>query len=288
MLHILLLILKIIGIILAIVLGILLVLIAIVIFVPIRYDISAKCEGDIESLKAKAKVTWMLHLFRADIFLKGKKLKWKARFAWFKRTNTVANAVSENQDKELKRVEEEKVICQNSLEEDDVSDNLTENSREKTRENTRENTQENSQENTKETLVDKLKAIIDKFKNLLQKKERLTEFLTNSVHVTAYKKTKKVLFIFLKKLRPEMLQGKVRFGFKDPSITGKAVGAISMFYPLFGDALEIIPDFERQIINGRIEIKGKIRLCHLVSLAIKLILCKDVRITYKDIRNFKL
>ena len=69
MLHILLLILKVIGIILAVIVGIILLLAAIFLFVPIRYDISAKCDGSVEGLKAKIKVTWLLHLVRADVFV---------------------------------------------------------------------------------------------------------------------------------------------------------------------------------------------------------------------------
>ena len=46
MLHILLLILKIIGIILAVILGILVLLICIVVFAPVRYEVKAGCTGN--------------------------------------------------------------------------------------------------------------------------------------------------------------------------------------------------------------------------------------------------
>ena len=99
MLHTLLLILKIIGIILAIILGILIVLFSVIIFVPVRYEIYAKCDGNLESMKAKVKATWLLHLLRVDVFLKGKKLKWIVRFAWAKKTNAVTNSVPEGNEK---------------------------------------------------------------------------------------------------------------------------------------------------------------------------------------------
>ena len=85
MLHILLLILKIIGIILAAILGILVLLVCIVLFVPVRYEVSGKCEGNIDSLKAKIKVTWLLHLVRVDAYFKNRKLRWRLRLAWMKR-----------------------------------------------------------------------------------------------------------------------------------------------------------------------------------------------------------
>ena len=85
MLHILLLVLKIIGIIIAAILGILVLLLCIVLFVPFRYEIKGRSEGDAPSLKGKIKVTWLLHLFRADVYYKDQKLIWRIRFAFWKR-----------------------------------------------------------------------------------------------------------------------------------------------------------------------------------------------------------
>ena len=70
MLHILILILKIIGIIIAVILGILLLLIAIFLFVPVHYEVQGRCDGDLDSLKGKVQVTWLLQLVRADILYK--------------------------------------------------------------------------------------------------------------------------------------------------------------------------------------------------------------------------
>lgn len=84
MLHILLLVLKIIGIIIAAILGILVLLLCIVLFVPFRYEIKGRSEGTAASLKGKIKVAWLLHLFRADVYYKDQKLMWRIRFAWFK------------------------------------------------------------------------------------------------------------------------------------------------------------------------------------------------------------
>ena len=90
MLHILILILKIIGIIIAVILGILLLLIAIFLFVPVHYEVQGRCDGDLDSLKGKVQITWLLQLVRADILYKNGKMKWRLRFAWIKRGNTGA------------------------------------------------------------------------------------------------------------------------------------------------------------------------------------------------------
>lgn len=85
MLHILLLILKFIGIIIAAILGILVLLICIVLFAAVRYEAQAACGEGFDSLRGKARVTWLFHLLRADVYYKEGKLKWRLHFAFFKR-----------------------------------------------------------------------------------------------------------------------------------------------------------------------------------------------------------
>ncbi len=290
MLHIILLILKIIGIILAIILGILILLIGIVLFVPVRYELSGRCDGDVDSLKMKIKVTWLLHLVRADIFLKGKKLKWKVRVAWLKKTNTAA--VSERKsvkrdEKKDEKIQPPEVVSDESEKEIRQKHGEVEEAKEPIEEdNASESTFESSEE--KPSFGQKVRTIIEKIKDLITKKEKLADFLTDKSHVNAFKKVKKEVVRLLKKLKPKKIDIKVRFGFEDPSVTGQVLGGISMFYPIFGDSVQLIPDFENQVLKGSAYLKGRIRIWHFVSMAVKLLLCKDIRTSYKDIKNFKL
>ena len=63
MLHILLLILKWIGIVLAVFLLLVLLLINLGLFVPVRYRADASCQNDIETLEAEFELSWMWKLF---------------------------------------------------------------------------------------------------------------------------------------------------------------------------------------------------------------------------------
>lgn len=64
-LHVLLTILKVIGIILLVILGIFLVLLLLLLFVPLRYRLHVKKAEDV--LAADGRMTWLLHLLRADL-----------------------------------------------------------------------------------------------------------------------------------------------------------------------------------------------------------------------------
>lgn len=311
MLHILLLILKIIGIILAVILGIIILLLGIVLFVPIRYEIAAKCDGTIDSLRAKVKVTWLLRILRAEIFLKGKILKWQIKAAWINKSNAVVfggqKEEKQNEAEKSKEVKEEvfknevsqetSEIIEEKQEEDQEDlkeERLEENSQksEEKCENVSETDETAFEEGIKKSISDKIKEKYEKIKStiedLIQKKNKIFDFLTDESHIHALKKLKKEVFILLRKLKPKKANIKLKFGFEDPSLTGKVLGGISILYPVLGDTIDIIPDFENQILQGNVHIKGRIRCCHFAALALKLLLCKDIRKSYVDIRNFKL
>lgn len=74
MLHIVLMILKIIGIILLVLIGLILLLLACVLFVPVRYGAYVKYDQIKGSQDIKVKVTYLLHIVTANFYIKDKKL----------------------------------------------------------------------------------------------------------------------------------------------------------------------------------------------------------------------
>ena len=186
MLHILLLILKVIGIILAVIVGIILLLAAIFLFVPIRYDISAKCDGSVEGLKAKIKVTWLLHLVRADVFVKGKKVKWQVRAAWFRKQNIKEGTKREEEQKneakdmESQEVEKADVKTESNQTASEVLEEKFENDSQpaeinsgesKTKSDNKNETENKKQKNILEKVKTSVRDVCNKIKDLLQKKE---------------------------------------------------------------------------------------------------------------------
>ena len=82
MLHILLLILKWIGIVLAVFLLLVLLLINLGLFVPIRYRADASCQNDIETLEAEFELSWMWKLFFLTACWEKGKADMKIRIGW--------------------------------------------------------------------------------------------------------------------------------------------------------------------------------------------------------------
>lgn len=307
MLHILLFVLKIIGIIIAAILGILVLLLCIVLFVPFRYEIKGRSDGTVATLKGKIKVTWLLHLFRADVYYKEQKLIWRIRFAWFKRMAGKKGGIqNENEETKGQTISED---VDEEPEEIKSSEGVREEFK-KTEENLEEVVEElsaddkKSEENTEKTekkrrsLLQKIQALVkkikctfqrlcDRIKLLTEKKEKLTQFVQDEIHIRAYESVKKELLWYLKKLRPKKIEAVLKYGFDDPSYTGKLLAVLAVLYPFMSEDTEIIPDFEHQVFQGTFAVCGKVRVSHIAHVAWKLFWNKDVRNSYKDMKKFE-
>lgn len=123
---------------------------------------------------------------------------------------------------------------------------------------------------------------------LIEKKEKVIEFLNHEIHRNAFTKTRDEGIRLFRFLKPRRLRGRIRYGFEDPYITGKVLAGAGMLYPFYGGMLVIEPDFEEKIFEGEFYIKGCVRGIYAAIVFLNLILNKDMRTTYKHIRAFQL
>lgn len=319
MLHILFLILKIIGIILAVILGLLLLAICIVLFVPICYKADLHGSGNARELTVHAKVSWLFGLIKAVFALENGKTDLSVRIAWKKFGDSdpvedkAEDRIEEKPKPEKKAVMQEKQVIQGEEKQDDTTNRITDKAVEdqtekaekseqsaKTRPESTEKKQrkkkdrkEDSDSASKiEQITEKIKCtyhkFCDKINEITEKKDKISDFLTDETHKNAFLKLKNEAFHLLKKLKPKKIQGEITFGFEDPSLTGRLLAWISMIYPWIGEHTDITPDFEHRTLSGDLSIRGRLYVITPVVTAIRLILSKAVRRSFKDIRNFKL
>lgn len=319
MLHILFLILKIIGIILAVILGLILLVICIVLFVPICYKADLHGSGNARELTVHAKVSWLFGLIKAVFVLENGKTDLSVRIAWKKFGDSdpvedkAEDRVEEKPKPEKKAVMQEKQVIQKEEQQNGtpnrITDKVVEDETEKIEkteqsakihpENTekkqrkKKDRKEDSDSASKiEQITEKIKCtyhkFCDKINEITEKKDKISDFLTDETHKNAFLKLKNEAFHLLKKLKPKKIQGEITFGFEDPSLTGRLLAWISMIYPWIGEHTDITPDFEHRTLSGDLSIRGRLYVITPVVTAIRLILSKAVRRSFKDIRNFKL
>lgn len=315
MLHIILFILKIIGIILAAILGILVLLLCIVLFVPVRYVVSAESDGTIDGIRVKVRITWLLHLIRVVMRFEERKLEYAIRIAWKNGKKKKGEAYGSVEEKAVETEKEtvEEVVKESSEIYEEYESDAAEIEEEPRLSEGNKAQQEEIPENAEksktllariENLWKKIKAffykwkqmlrklkctfagICDKIKLLLEKKDKALEFIEDEIHRAAFYALKKEVVKFIKRLKPKKLVANIRYGFKDPCVTGQVLAGLSIIYPFIGEHANITPDFEQQVLEGDFFMKGKIHVLHLTALLWNLGWRKEVRKTYKDIRNF--
>lgn len=341
MLHILLFILKIIGMILAVILGLLVLLICVVLFLPVQYDVEGECKG-IRDLYGRVNVRWLFGLICVNVMYKEHKLDYILRIAWKKISLRDTGEEKDEDETQYEKYDEkgesEKDDPQNaeiekSFENVEDSDEGSEQSKDvnkeesglcqicekdmeeapKKHEEKRSADDEKEHENDAtesgdgisifqrlqkkyEKIAGKLKGICrnikctrnrlcDKIKEISDKKDLVSGFISSETHQRALGKLKKEGFRLVRQLCPEKLDLELEYGFGDPGLTGRMLALISMIYPYLGGNIDITPDFQNVKLNGKCLVKGRISIYIFVFAAVRLLLSKDIRQTYKDIKQ---
>ncbi len=289
MLHIILIILKIIGITLLAILGIFVVLICLAVFTPFKYQGELSAKGTVASIEGTAKFSWFFHLIRGQFQYKNQNFKWNISVLWKKYP-----AVTSKPNAASKKTEIKEKVKKTELEEE--TENVkTEEEAEKAAvieiEESSVPKREKKGKKEKPSIIKKIKSTIrsicDRMKMLRDKKEELELFVNDEIHRAAFGKLKAEIFRFIGKLKPKRFYMRFHFGFEDPSLTGKVLGLLCMLYPIFEDNINIEPDFQNAILEGELFIKGKLRCSHPLGMGIRLLLDGNVRKTFMELISEK-
>lgn len=298
----------IIGIVLLCILGFLLLLILAVLFAPIRYRIFVEKEDGWkkENIRIRADVGWLAGFIRVKVRLfepqvlkvkvlfftvfdlfkekkeKKKKKKWQAgkkppekKTAPKKQPGTTKETVEEKET-----TQPEKTV---SGEADSTSRDNTEQpqSQPQSQETEKKEKEKKKSPSLKErlekirytirTIYDKIKTAKDTagyYLELLQSEE------CKSVLTYVMGKAGKLL----RHILPQKIKGTLLFGTGQPDQTGYILGVISIIRGIRGyDKFNIEADFERQIVEGKIQCKGRIRLATVGILALQVYRNKELR-----------
>jgi len=129
-------------------------------------------------------------------------------------------------------------------------------------------------------LLEKLEQKIQAGRRLKRKWESVKKFFRSKMFREALLHAKKEVLYFLKKAAPKKVTGTVRFGFNDPALTG----ILGMIYGKLPKDLSIQPDFEQEILQGDVRMKGSFQAVTAAGIALRLFRDQNLR---KTIRHFK-
>ena len=328
MLHIILLILKIIGIILLCIIGIVLAAILCVLFVPVRYRIRITREEGEDKPPAVAyvKVTWLLHIVnilvrypaqvivRARVFLftlfrmpkkekkhqktpKAEKHSDKSGYKKHDDAHDEPDVDTERQEPNIPAISEENTVTSipEPREEYIAFDTGTDDLGEK--EPDVNNDEKKSLFGKIGNIYAKIKQVIEKIKGFFQNIQYTIRKICDKIkavlnNIQYYREVlesdsflrsadlcKSELAWVFKKLKPRKCEADFVVGMKDPAATGEILAIYGILYPLVGQHVRIIGDFEcdKMHVEGRLYISGKIRVFTFLRTAIRIYFNKDIK-----------
>lgn len=316
MIHILLLILKIIGILLLALLAVILVLLLVLLFVPVRCTAEASIDNTPESAEGVIRFHWLFYLLAGEAAWRDGRFSWKFRAAWKKFSDEEESepelapepalepdrvSVSASGPVSAPAPAEHRIKNEDAPAAGTVRTDVSSGSGESPSEHS-----ENASGNPAEERVSRIKRftdrikssfrrikytfqhLCDKIKALNHKKEYISRFLSNETHKKAFSRLLREIRGLLRRLRPRRAAVDITFGFEDPSTTGYTLAGISLIYPVIGEYTNLTPDFEHKVLKGNLFIREKIRLVYFLIFAWNMLLDRNVRTTYRHLRKFKL
>ena len=308
------LILKIIGILILIPIVLLLILLVF----PICYQIEGDFDG--KTPKAQAKVSWAVIFLRAKAFYEeelnfairifgipvydSRKDHWSVLGEHPEKDKKKGKKKRKKKDKK-KPTSKKKSKKETNHKKQDVFDLTWDEKEEKTASPTTRKINKRSEdtipepaseESTKKDkeffgkkIVNLLKKCYNRCKNFITKVSKITnkmgmigDLFEDEDIIDAVKRIKRYGVNGVKLLLPQKLNAKITFGFEDPYYTGKVLGWIAALIPIYGDHIDITPDFEKRILKGELKIKGRIRRYKILYLLWKVYKDKDELIKQKD------
>lgn len=314
MLHILLCILKWIGIILLSILALILLILFAVLFVPLRYKAKGRYE---EKPDVAVTVSWLLHLVHVKVQYTDA-LFWQVRILGIPFLDS--RRKKKQKEPEIKSETATEEDAENRLDETDdgtagiQASAVTEESQGteadmdaeevfETRENTKVSEEDadddaDSEETRKgfwakvsefvraifRTIAQvfhniryTIQNICDKIKNVRENIGYYHSVITSDEGRKTVAMVKRELGNLFKHIAPKKFRLSLRFGFDDPSTTGQVMGIAGMLYPIWNYDITLQPDFEQKVVAGQLYIRGRIRVFTVIRIAWRVYFNKNLK-----------
>lgn len=280
-------ILKVIGIILLVVLALILTALFCVLFVPVKYR--AVGSFDNTDIRAKAHVSWLLHLFALHIEY-AQETDGYIRLAFVKRKlfddadsdyendEKAAEASDDDVMDEAAKTETEDKVSENTGDEPKISADENQHIKQQTKLTHQKTYKKPHKKSHKKQFKDKS----EKIKNCIYKLKR--EY-SDERNKAAFSHLKKELFIILKRICPRRLKLTMVYSTGSPDTTGISLGILACFPVGYTNRWRITPDFESEkpYAKGSFDIKGHVIIISILAATLRILFDKNCRRLYNRI-----
>lgn len=136
-------------------------------------------------------------------------------------------------------------------------------------------------------MAKRIKGWFQKTLDLKHKINLIKAFINEEENRAAFGLTYTKLKLLIKHILPTKLRSQLIFGTGDPCSTGQALGVFAVLFGVYGEYVQITPDFENKIFKGSHYAKGRIRIGTLLIIVIKLLLDKKFKQLLRNYRILK-
>lgn len=305
MLHIILLILKIIGIVLAVVLGMLFLVLISVLFVPVRYRVRAeRQEGDDSPpVEVYVKVTWLLHLVNVLVRYPGR-VAVRVRIFVFTLFRLPQKEKKPGRERKPQKEPQPSGSTEPKEEPRPQSEESAESGEEQEQKSEAAESGQEQEPPHKDSFSGKIKKALDKIKAVFEKIKAFfqniqytirnicdkikntsdtihyyREVLESEIFRSSLQQCRGELGWVFRKLKPDRFEADLIVGMEDPAATGEILAIYGMLYPLIGQSVRVAGDFEcdKTRVEGRFYMRGRIRAFTFIRAAVRLYFNKDIR-----------
>lgn len=279
MVHILLLILKAIGILILVLLGLVLAVVCLVLFVPVCYEAGGSWK---DKPAGKGKISWLFGAvslsagydgdesgLTAGVKLFGQKL-WEMG-----KEKETPKAPRPLDEETLKGTDAERKEPEDRKKPEEKESALWEANQQPRPEPEDKRHTEHKKKDVfghAKGFFEKLKfsfqSFCDKLKNIQNIAEEKKAWLEDEENQASLKLLWKQTGRFWRHVCPRGGKGSVTFGFEEPYLTGQVLSAAALIYPFFEGNLEICPVFDETVFEAEGSFKGRIRAGYLLWLGL--------------------
>ena len=277
------------------IIGIIVLLLLLLLFVPIRYLVKGYRDEETQ-IHVDVHASWLLRLFRF-VYIYPDKPYARVKFLFFTIYNS-AKPAKPKKGKKKKREEKEKEEKEEQKEIKPLADGGAKIATFFDREISPPDTPkapktifgkmkqffgkiiytiQNFCAKIKDTRL-KSEAIVDKIKSFIEK-----------IQSEEFKRAYTLCFTQLKRIwkniRPKKVRANLVVGANDPAETGKILEFYSILYPIIGKHVNIMPDFDRFIVNGDFVIRGRITAFVTLWAALKVYRDENIRNVLKMFKD---
>lgn len=279
MVHILLLILKAIGILILVLLGLVLAVVCLVLFVPVCYEAGGSWK---DKPAGKGKISWLFGAVSLSAGYDGDESGLTAGVRLF--GQKLWEMGEEKETPKAPRPLDEETLRGTDAERKEPKDRKKPEEKETAlwEENQQPRPEPEDKRHTEHKkkdvfgrakgFLEKLKfsfqSFCDKLKNIQNIAEEKKAWLEDEENQASLKLLWKQTGRFLRHVCPRGGEGSVTFGFEEPYLTGQALSAAALIYPFFEGNLEICPVFDETVFEAEGSFKGRIRAGYLLWLGL--------------------